>query len=249
MSTRKELITKETFDNYKKEQELLVGKLTKKVDQQNKKNKRFVLYVIIFSILFSSISAIASYSIGANNVTYTPTDNSWQVANTKEAIDDLFDSVGAIYSYMGNAAPHGYLACDRSTYRISDYPRLAGHIQGNFGSYNFFGGDGTTTFAVPDLRGEFLRGSGTNSHTNQGNGSTVGTHQDATNHINFGTTYYDINWPGGSQVTGSGNNYDSSHTKAVGTYSGRGATDNNWSNNRFYTSRPTNTSVLYIIKY
>ena len=222
--------------------------------RQKKNYKRIIIYILIFSVLFSGISNVFSYAFGANNVAYTPIDTTWAVANAQEAIDDLHDSVGAalvgsVYSYMGTSAPRGYLACDGSVYNISDYPRLAGHINGHFGSYNFFGGDGVTTFAVPDLRGEFLRGTGTNSHTNQGSGLNVGVHQDATNHISFGTTYYDINWPGGSQVTGSGNNYDSSHTKAVGTYTGRGATDNNWSSNRFFTSRPTNTSVLYIIKY
>ena len=36
------------------------------------------------------------------------------------------------------------------------------------------------SFGIPDLRGEFLRGTGTNSHVNGGNGAGVGEHQDAT---------------------------------------------------------------------
>ena len=214
-----------------------------------KQNKKLFLYIIIFSLLFSSITAYASYTIGASSVSYTPTDNNWQVSNTQEAIDDLFDSVGsalvgAIYSYMGNNAPHGYLACDGSVYRISDYPRLAGHIQGQFGSYNFFGGDGTTTFAVPDLRGEFLRGTGTNSHTNQGNGASVGVHQDGTGHEHMWSGSGAIVYPYNFQAT----NQDSTYNNGkLGT--------SNWNNTnysttyRLYTSRPTNTSVLYIIKY
>ena len=39
-------------------------------------------------------------------------------------------------------------------------------------------GDGVTTFKVPNLLGEFLRGTGTNSYTNQGSGANVGVHQD-----------------------------------------------------------------------
>jgi hypothetical protein len=57
---------------------------------------------------------------------------------------------------------------------------LAEFINTQFGSYNYFGGDGITTFAVPDLRGEFLRCTGTNSHANNGNGSSVGIHQNGT---------------------------------------------------------------------
>lgn len=44
---------------------------------------------------------------------------------------------------------------------------------------NFFGGDRVTTFAVPDLRGEFLRGSGTATR-NTGRGAAVGVHQNLT---------------------------------------------------------------------
>ena len=128
----------------------------KAIEKQYKKYRRVVLYVILISLLFSGITNVFSYSFGASSVAYTPTDSNWKVANTQDAIDDLFDSVGSalvgsVYSYMGSFAPHGYLACDGSIYNINDYPRLANHINLHFGSYNFFGGDGTTTFAVPDL--------------------------------------------------------------------------------------------------
>lgn len=83
---------------------------------------------------------------------------------------------------MGTAAPDGYLVCDGTVYNISDYPLLANHFETQFQTKNHFGGDGITTFAVPDLRGEFLRGTGTNSHTNQGSGLNVGMHQDGTIH-------------------------------------------------------------------
>ena len=68
--------------------------------------------------------------------------------------------VGQIIPYMGITAPPNYIVCDGTVYNIIDYPHLAEHIKEHFGAYNYFGGDGETTFAVPDLRGEFLRGSG-----------------------------------------------------------------------------------------
>ena len=58
--------------------------------------------------------------------------------------------VGSIISYMGNNVPKHYLPCDGSIYNIADYPELALHIKNEFGTYNYFGGDGITTFAVPD---------------------------------------------------------------------------------------------------
>lgn len=71
-----------------------------------------------------------------------------------------FTPVGTVISVMGKTAPANYLACDGSIVNIADYPILADYFMAQFGSKNYFGGDGTTTFAVPDLRGEFLRGSG-----------------------------------------------------------------------------------------
>ena len=169
-----------------------------------------------------------------------------------------FTPIGTIISVMGTTAPNHYLACDGTVYQIASYPELANYFKGQFGSENYFGGNGTTTFAVPDLRGEFLRGTGTNSHTNQGNGDNVGTHQDATEitHINI---FNDSN-KGYTQifsdntsttVTYSPENVDTK--KYTGTRASNSAVPS-WTGNAggegdygVYTSRPTNTSVLYCI--
>ena len=232
-----------------------------KMNELKKKNKRAILFVMFVCLFVSGITSVLSYTLGASSVEYTAKDSNWHVENTQEAIDDLYNSlgsalVGSVYSYMGTSAPFGYLACDGSVYNIEDYPRLANHINRSFGSYNYFGGDGTTTFAVPDLRGEFLRGTGTNSHTNQGSGTTVGTHQDATNFTNIraggsNELWFDKN--SGENVTKSlFTNFDSEHTYVSHvrrSYYNRSGTDTNFNGNIYGTSRPTNTSVLYIIKY
>lgn len=69
--------------------------------------------------------------------------------------------VGTVISYMGNNAPDGYLACNGQTYNISEYTSLAEQIKKEFGRYNYYGGNGTTTFATPNLIGKFLKGSNT----------------------------------------------------------------------------------------
>lgn len=61
--------------------------------------------------------------------------------------------IGTVISYMGVTAPQDYLACDGSTYNISAYSDLADFFQAQFGSKNYFGGDGVTTFGVPTLTG------------------------------------------------------------------------------------------------
>lgn len=166
-----------------------------------------------------------------------------------------FTPVGTVISVMGNTAPANYLVCDGTVYNIADYPVLANYFEEQFEASNFFGGDGITTFAVPDLRGEFLRGTGINGHTGQGSGSTVGSHQDASAvrhwHISDGTTnvyvrmgnkYYgeSVVMPndGAANPTGS---TSFSNIKLTGTTTTTGATSTS------YNVRPTNTSVLYCI--
>jgi hypothetical protein len=173
-----------------------------------------------------------------------------QFVSTQTASDS---PLGTIIAYMGITPPDGFLACDGSTYNIADYTALATHIMNEFGSYNYFGGNGTTTFAVPDLRGEFLRGTGTNSHTNQGSGANVGVHQDGTEHtgnmFDKGTGASCVPYDGGTSSWV----YPTKPDKVLSSSSGSA-----WSNKSGngggsqvinFTSRPTNTSVLYCIKY
>lgn len=161
--------------------------------------------------------------------------------------------IGEIISYMGTTAPNNFLVCDGSIYNISDYIDLANHINKHFGSFNFFGGDGTTTFAVPDLRGEFLRGSGTNGHADSGNGANVGVHQNGTqipNAWNYNGTIamsYKANTGINTANIDRGVNkltatLNEAHVASVTT--GSGGYDYS-----HYIPRPTNTSVLYCIRY
>lgn len=166
--------------------------------------------------------------------------------------------VGNIISYMGTTVPTHYLPCDGTIYNIGQYPELENHIAKEFGTVNHFGGDGTTTWAVPDLRGEFLRGTGANSYADQGSGATVGSHQNATRMPAF----YIINnmlsayTKDGVSVTPSNADsttlinpsnpstyakYTNASTKTTGTSTA--------ANYYAYTGRPTNTSVNYCIKY
>ena len=164
---------------------------------------------------------IRPYLNGGANIGYTP--------------------IGTIISLMGKTAPKHYLKCDGTIYNIVDYQELADYFEDEFGTNNYFGGNGTTTFAVPDLRGEFLRGTGTNSHANQGNGSDVGVHQNATQHINFTTGSGNLNY-GTVSVT----NADKTLSSGARNYlSKTGAAGSEAV--RYYTARPTNTSVLYCI--
>ena len=70
-----------------------------------------------------------------------------EYVNNDSGIEDT--PVGHIIPYMGTSAPAHYLACDGAEYNITDYPNLVKHFTDNYGIANYFGGDGTSTFAVP----------------------------------------------------------------------------------------------------
>lgn len=66
-------------------------------------------------------------------------------------VHSSFTPVGTIIPVMSNHAPAHYLICDGSLYNIEDYLFLAKHFEEEYGNMNYFGGNGTTNFAVPDL--------------------------------------------------------------------------------------------------
>lgn len=60
---------------------------------------------------------------------------------------------GAVQPFARATAPLGWLVCDGAAVSRSAYPVLWAAIGTTFGA-----GDGSTTFTLPDLRGEFIRG-------------------------------------------------------------------------------------------
>lgn len=170
------------------------------------------------------------------------------------AVEGYPTPIGTIIAFMGKTAPQNYLVCDGSVYKIADYKELADFIKVQFGKYDFFGGDGTTTFAVPPLNGEFLRGTGTNAHANQGSGAEVGVHQDATEikplYIETsGTEYVDIYADANDPVGTVNPDSEKINTGGKHWYQAIGAGTYTESGASFVTAHPTNTSVLYCIKY
>ena len=63
--------------------------------------------------------------------------------------------IGQVILFAGNYAPRGWAFCNGQVLPISEYTSLFSIIS------NYYGGDGRTNFAVPDLRGRTPIGSGT----------------------------------------------------------------------------------------
>lgn len=63
--------------------------------------------------------------------------------------------IGVVLPYAGAKAPTGWLCCDGSSVDIAKFPALFSIIG------NTYGGDGITKFALPDLSGRMVFGTGT----------------------------------------------------------------------------------------
>lgn len=84
-----------------------------------------------------------------------PVSNASQIdgAIISENGSNVAVSVGTIIAFSKNSAPVGYIECNGALLSRTIYASLFAVIGTTYGV-----GDGATTFAIPDLRGEFIRG-------------------------------------------------------------------------------------------
>lgn len=160
--------------------------------------------------------------------------------------------VGTVIHYFGETAPSGYLICNGAEYADADYPVLATLLKGLTTNTPFVGSD-SDHFKVPDLRGEFLRGSGANSHENNGNGANVGVHQNGTAIPEVLTAYnkvYNIRTTTNANTEVRAINADCQYgPSGPQSYNNSSPQINTADSGRaMYVVRPTNTSVLMCIK-
>lgn len=101
-------------------------------------------------------------------------------ANTQIGGSDLSNEllsaapVGTILNYAAATSPSGWLICDGSAISRTTYANLFTAISTTWGV-----GDGSSTFNLPDLRGAFLRGTGTGTiNTRNKTAVAVGSFQE-----------------------------------------------------------------------
>jgi microcystin-dependent protein len=192
-------------------------------------------------------------SVDAASVSFAPT-GALTSTNVQDAIEEIAASVadfadmeinispGLIMAWLASTPPSGFLECDGTAVSRTTYANLFLVISDDYGA-----GDGTTTFNLPDLRGEFLRGwdhgagvdPGAATRTNRGDtttGDNVGTKQaeayKAHTHglSNIMTT--------NSGATSFAYRTDATRAPATATSSSGGA-----------ETRPRNINVMWVIKY
>ncbi len=97
---------------------------------------------------------------------------------------ELLPPAGSILITAANFTPAGYLTANGAAVSRTAYAKLFTNIGTRFGA-----GDGSTTFNLPDLRGEFIRGWDNGRGADPGR--ALGSWQDSQNrwHHHSGTTY------------------------------------------------------------
>jgi microcystin-dependent protein len=179
-------------------------------------------------------------------------DPSWATVSSGDSIP-----AGAISAFGMNTAPSGWLECDGATVSRTTYATLFAAISTTFGV-----GDGSTTFKLPDLRGEFIRGwdDGRGVDTSRAFGSSqtemIGPH----NHTatSTGTTSSDgahthnVNGDSGAGSNGAlttGNPAGTVlDTDSAGTHSHTLTITTTVNNNSGTENRPRNIALLFCIK-
>ena len=170
--------------------------------------------------------------------------------------------VGTILTHAANTPPSGFLECNGSAISRSTYATLFSTIQTTFGV-----GDGSSTFALPDLRGQFVRGwantgstdasrafgsSQTDQNKNHTHTTDSQTLTGSVSHLSAtlaqnpgsasgvfskGSSASAVGAPSGGSGSAAALGFDGTHSHTIS--SSGGGTE----------ARPTNIALMYIIKF
>lgn len=115
-------------------------------------------------------TTVDELDFNADAIGFDDSEVEFEAENVQEAVEKLDQSVldaitaaiqasgmaappGAVQTFARDTAPDGWLEADGSDVSRTEYSALFEAIGTTFGS-----GDGSTTFTLPDARGEFIRG-------------------------------------------------------------------------------------------
>jgi len=140
---------------------------------------------------------------------------------------------GSVFTMATTTVPSGYLECDGAAVSRTTYADLFAAIGTTWGA-----GNGSSTFNVPNLRGEFVRGwdNGRGIDTDR----TFASFQDHQLQEHSHTESYNVNSSGQDQAgsgSGDNDNVGSKQTDTSGTTGNFGT-----------ETRPRNIAMMYVIK-
>lgn len=174
--------------------------------------------------------------------TVVPPDGS--VTQAKLASSVILIPTGMIAPFAMSTAPTGWLECDGSAVSRTTYSDLFTALGTTHGV-----GDGSTTFNVPDLRGEFIRGWDNGKGTDSGR-TFASSQTDALQNIT-GTIYGSVVGSHGGQATGAFTSQSANSTYRDSLETSGGSQFVFDASNVARTStetRPRNIAMMYCVK-
>ena len=162
---------------------------------------------------------------------------------------------GAVITHASSTVPSGFLECNGANVSRSTYAQLFSAIGTTFGT-----GDGSSTFGLPDLRGEFVRGWDNSRGIDSGRsfGSTQSDQNESHTHSvtdpNHSHTQRGLALSGGSGsvaiTLGSGQSYQIGYSGQQSTITtATSSTGISLATSGGTEARPRNVALMYIIKF
>lgn len=172
----------------------------------------------------TSLTNLGAVTNVADKIPYMTGSNGWSTKDISYLLP-----VGSVLPFARSSAPVGFLECDGAAVSRATYSALFGIIGTTFGA-----GDASTTFNVPDLRAEFVRGwdHGRGEDSGRAFGTAQADELEAHTHT-FPVSDNDTN--NGSKADGT----TTSSTSGTVTTSSTGGTE----------TRPRNIALMYCVKF
>lgn len=187
-----------------------------------------------FNAIASAVTSKADKVPASTTNNLASLDANGNLKDSSESVSSIITQArlpsGSVTMFAGANAPSGFLECDGSNISRSTFSDLFNAIGTTFGS-----GNGTTTFGLPDLRGEFVRG--WDNARGVDSGRSFGSFQDHSLEDHFHNVSSRSFEP---FITGTG----ASHALSSGTRSTTSPLGANVSDE----TRPRNIALMYIIK-
>jgi len=195
----------------------------------------------------NTANSTATTANSTANSALSTANSAVSTANSALTFAQAINPVGAVIWVAMNTAPTGFIKANGAAVSRTTYSALFAAINTTFGS-----GDGSTTFNVPDLRGEFVRGwddgrgvdSGRSFGSNQTDSTALPNNPFGTSNPGSHNHSYNTN-----QGTGGGQGGGGADTGSRGDSTGHNGAHTHTINGGDPETRPRNVALLACIKY